>query len=104
MSRWDLQRERRRQRRKALLLRALADALRPVDMVIRYRGTEGTLSSDSDVQSSPAVALRRSIWTTDIRHLWKAYRQGAAPEFPPDSTPLRKESGIAEHTFKLQRD
>jgi hypothetical protein len=107
MSRWDLQRERRRQRRKALLLLALAGAVRPVDMVIRYRGTErliGTLSSDSDVQSFPAVAYRRSIWTTDIRHLWKAYRQGVAPEFPPDSTPLKKESGIAEHTFKLQRD
>ena len=104
MSRWDLQRERRRQRRKALLLLALAGAVRPVDMVIRYRGTErsiGTLSSDSDVQSFP---YRRSIWTTDIRHLWKAYRQGAAPEFRPDSTPVKKESGIAEHTFKLQRD
>jgi hypothetical protein len=107
MSRWDLQRERRRQRRKALLLRALADAVRPVDMVIRYRGTErlvGTLSSDSDVQSFPAVAFRRSIWTTDIRHLWKSYRQGAAPELPPNSTPVKTESGIAEHTFKLQRD
>lgn len=107
MSRWDLQRQRRRHRRKALLLLALAGAVRPVDMVIRYRGTErliGTMSSESDVQSFPAVAYRRSIWTTDIRQLWKAYRQGAAPEFSPDSTPVKKESGIAEHTFKLQRD
>lgn len=107
MSRWDLQRQRRRHRRKALLLLALAGAVRPVDMVIRYRGTErliGTMSSESDVQSFPAVGYRRSIWTTDIRQLWKAYRQGAAIEFSPDSTPVKKESGIAEHTFKLQRD
>lgn len=107
MSRWDLQRQRRRHRRKALLLLALAGAVRPVDMVIRYRRTErliGTMSSESDVQSFPAVAYRRSIWTTDIRQLWKAYRQGAAPKFSPDSTPVKKESGIAEHTFKLQRD
>ena len=82
MSRWKLQRERRRQKRNALLLLAAAGAVRPVDIVIRYRGTDrllGTWSSERDLQSSEAV--RQSIWNTDIRRLWKTYRHGAAPEY-----------------------
>lgn len=85
MTRWTLQRERRRQKRNALLLLTVAGAVRPVDIVIRYRGTDrllGTWSSDSDLPSSEAVAVRHSIWNTDIRQLWKTYRAGAAPESP----------------------
>lgn len=85
MSRWKLQRERRRQKRNALLLLTVAGAVRPVDIVIRYRGTDrllGTWSSESDLQSSEAVAVRQSIWNTDIRRLWKTYRHGAASEYP----------------------
>jgi hypothetical protein len=40
MSRWEFERDRRRQKRNALLLLAVAGAVRPVDIVIRYRGTE----------------------------------------------------------------
>ena len=87
MPRWKLQRERRRQKRKALLLLTVAGAVRPVDMVIRYRGTDrllGTWSSESDLLFSKVVANRRSVWNTDIRQLWKTYRYGAASECPPN--------------------
>jgi hypothetical protein len=85
MSRWKLQRERRRQKRNALLLLTVAGAVRPIDVVIRYRGNDrvlGTWVRDGDLQSSETVASRHSIWTTDIRQLWKTYRHGAAPECP----------------------
>lgn len=83
MTRWKLQRERRRQKRNALLLLTVAGAVRPVDMVVRYRGTDrvlGPWSSESDLRASEEVAIRPSIWTTDIRQLWKMYRQGAVPQ------------------------
>ena len=85
MSRWNLQRESRRRKRNALLLLTVAGAVRPADVVIRYRGTHrllGTWSSDSDLPLSEAVAYRRSIWNTDIRTLWEMYRQGSAPHYP----------------------
>jgi hypothetical protein len=87
MPRWKLQRERRRQKRKALLLLTVAGAVRPVDIVIRYRGTDrllGTWSSESDLLLSKVRSESRSIWNTDIRQLWKTYRYGAAPECPPN--------------------
>jgi hypothetical protein len=85
MSRWKLQRESRRRKRIALQLLTLTGAVRPADVEIRYRGTDRLLvtwSSDSDPRFSEAVANRHSIWNTDIRELWKTYRQGSAPQSP----------------------
>jgi hypothetical protein len=85
MSRWKLQRESRRRKRIALQLLTLTGAVRPADVEIRYRGTDRLLvtwSRDSDPQFSEAVANRHSIWNTDIRELWKTYRQGSAPQSP----------------------
>jgi len=85
MSRWKLRRESRRRTRKALQLLAVTGAVRPAYVDIRYRGTDrllGTWSSDSDLRVSEAVANRPSIWNTDIRELWKTYRQGSAPQYP----------------------
>ena len=85
MSRWKLQRESRRRKRIALQLLTVAGAIRPADVEIRYRGTDRLFvmwSSDSDVPVSEAVVNRNSIWNTDIRELWKTYRQGSAPQYP----------------------
>jgi hypothetical protein len=85
MSRWKLQRESRRRKRIALQLLTVTGAIRPADVEIRYRGTDRLLvtwSSDSDLRSSEAVANRHSIWNTDIRELWKTYRQGSASQHP----------------------
>jgi hypothetical protein len=82
MLRWDLKRERRRQKRNALLLLAVAGAVRPADIEIRYRGSDrllGTWSSETDLKSSQAAGSHRSIWSTDIRQIWKIYRHQAAP-------------------------
>ena len=80
MSRWTLWRERRQQKRNVLLLLTVAGAVRPVDTIIRYRGTDrllGTLAN-SEIPASESVEIRRSIWSTDIRQLWKTYRHGVA--------------------------
>jgi hypothetical protein len=85
MSRWKLQRESRRRKRIALQLLTATGAVRPADVEIRYRGTDRLLvtwSSDSDLRFSEAVGNRHSIWNTDIRELWKTYRQGSDPQFP----------------------
>lgn len=84
MSRWNLQRESRRRKRNALQLLAVTGAVRPADVEIRYRGTDRLLvtwSSDSDRRFSEVVPNRHSIWNTDIRELWKTYRQGSAPPY-----------------------
>ena len=84
MSRWKLQRETRRRKRIALLLLTVAGAVRPADVEIRYRGTDRLLvtwSSDRDPRSLEAMENRPSIWNTDIRELWKTYRQGSAPQY-----------------------
>lgn len=85
MSRWKLQRENRRRKRIALQLLTLTGAVRPADVAIRYQGTDRLLvtwSTDSDPRFPEAVANRPSIWNTDIRELWKTYRQGSAPQYP----------------------
>jgi hypothetical protein len=82
MLRWELKREHRRQKRNALLLLAVAGAVRPADIEIRYRGTDrllGTWSSGMDLKSSQEADSHRSIWSTDIRQIWKRYRHQAAP-------------------------
>ena len=86
MSPWKLRRERRQQKRNVFLLLTVAGAVRPVDIVIRYRGTDrllGTLSDNRDSLPSEAVESRRSIWNTDIRELWKTYRHGTAAGHSP---------------------
>ena len=74
MLRWRLRRERRRQKRNALLLLTATGVIRPVNTEIRYRGTErlvGTWTGDCNLLSFEAVEIRQSIWNTDIKQLWK---------------------------------
>jgi hypothetical protein len=85
MTRWNLKRESRQRKRNALLLLTVAGALRPADVEIRYQGTDRlfvTWSKNSDRRSTETVENRPSIWNTDIRELWKTYRQGSAPQHP----------------------
>lgn len=82
MSQWKRQRESRRRKRIALQLLTVTGVIRPADVEIRYQGTDRlfvTWSRDSDLRVSEAVANRHSIWNTDIKELWKRYRQGSAP-------------------------
>lgn len=73
MSGWQLERERRRRTRHALLLLTINGALRPADVEVRYRGTDrvlGTGSGATDLLVSAAVLHHRSLWTTDLRDVW----------------------------------
>jgi hypothetical protein len=81
MLRWTLRRERRRQKRNALLLLTATGVIRPVNTEIRYRGTDrliGKWNGDCNLFPSEAVETRQSIWNTDIKQLWKTYRQNTA--------------------------
>jgi hypothetical protein len=83
MTRWNLKRECLRRKRNALLLLTVAGAVRPANVEIRYQGTDRLFviwSPDSNRRSPETVQNRQSIWNTDIRELWKTYRQGSAPQ------------------------
>jgi hypothetical protein len=78
MWQWKQHRERRRQTRRALQLLTVSGAVRPVDIVIRYRSTNRLLGTSSDTSSSSHVEPNRlSVWNTDIKELWNRYRDGA---------------------------
>jgi hypothetical protein len=86
MWKWKQRLERRRRKRNALQLLTVAGAVRPVDMVVRYRGSERVLGTWLNEHSSSAdnESDGPSIWNTDIKELWRRSRQGQR-----DAAPLR---------------
>jgi hypothetical protein len=76
MLQWKQRQERRRRKRTALQLLAVAGAVRPVDTVVSYRGNERVLSTwlHDNSSSGDDQSNRPSIWNTDIKDLWKRSR------------------------------
>lgn len=81
MSRSKLERERQQKTIEILQLLIVSGAVRPANVYIRYRGQDswlGTVSSESHLFRSEAMANHRSMRSSSIRELWQTYRLGSA--------------------------